>query len=215
MANVLISFDKYYTRLEYNIFLENLTASKVPFKEYVSIKPPYYFYFSIDEAYIPVFLKHDIAPKGTDKYMLERIKAFQQNEIYTLTRKQSDTPNSFEKYVSPIIFRNLKDNDYGCLFRYKNREQLVKITRDLGIKVWDLGKQREWNVAFSYNKFIRNYVPLDWILLEKKKPSDFSKPGEFEYEFNYKRLIKTKLTNKFLNYPYYEDGKYFPLKKTK
>lgn len=212
--NKYITFDNYYTVTDYNNFLSNLDYNKVIYKEYVSIKAPYNFYIELDEKYLPVFLKYKEAPKGIEKYLLEKVQGFYPNEQFLLKRKVSDSPTQIEKFVSPMIFQDINNNQYACVFRYKNKEELIRITRELGIQVWILGKQREWNLAFSYNKFIKNYVPLDWILVEKTKTSDFIEPGSFEYELNYKKLVKTKLTNKFLHYPYYDSGKYFPLKKT-
>lgn len=209
-----ITFDDNYNITQYNDFITNLKNNKIPFKEYVSVKPPHNFYIGVDEKYLPVFLKYIEAPKSIDRWLVEKVTAFLPSEELFLKRKLSDSPVMFEKFISPKIFQDIQFNDYACIFRYKNKEELIKMTRELGIQVWILGKQREWNLAFSYNKFIKNYINLNWILLEKTKPSEYAVPGMFEAELNYKKLVKTKLTNKYINYPYYDNGKYFPLKLT-
>lgn len=209
-----ITFDNYYTITDYNNFITNLKNNKINFKEFISTKSPYNFYIQIDDKYLPVFLKYNIVPDNTIRYLLEKVQGFYPNEKFYLTRKLSDSPLLFEKYISPKIFQDIKDNEYACVFRYKNKEELYRITRELGIKIWDLGRQREWNLAFTYNKFIHNYIHLNYIILEKTKSGQFSKPGEFELELNYKKLVKVKLDNKFINYPYYDNGIYYALKKT-
>jgi hypothetical protein len=210
-----VTFDDYYKPSEYNSFLNNLDYNNIEYEQYVCIRPPYHFYIYIDDKYLPVFLRYKIAESSIEKYMLNKIKAFYPNEKYMLTRKDSDSPSgSYEKYISPTIFKNIKNNDYACVFRYKNKEELIRISRELGVAIWDLGKQREWNLAFSYSKFIKSYIPLNWILLEKISSSQFSIPGEFEFELNYKKLNKVKLDNKYLDYPVYINGVYFPLKRT-
>ncbi len=213
MANILISFDESYDQVQYNSFIANLKTNKVEFKEFVSTRAPYYFYVEVDSKYTPVFLKYKVAPKGIYRYLLERVKPLQNNEQMLLTRRLSDSAINFEKFVSPNIFIDLKSADYAVVFRYRNKDQLIEMTKDLGIKVFVLGKHREWNLAFSFNKFIRSYVYNDWVLLEKNSPTLFKNPGEFEEELNYKHLIKVKLTNKTIDYPYYENGKYYPLKR--
>jgi hypothetical protein len=146
--------------------------------------------------------------------MLEKVIAYFPNEKFLLKRKISDSPTQFERFISPKIFVDVKTADYAAIFRYKNKEQLITMSRDLGIPIYILGKQREWNLAFSFSKMIKNYVYNDWVLIEKTKKSEYTKPGEFEQEFNYKKLVKVRLTNKYFNYPYYDNGKYFPLKLT-
>jgi hypothetical protein len=209
-----ITFDPYYTHTEYNNFLQNIKDSGIPYKEYVLIKPPYYFYFSIDEKYIPIFLKYKELTKGNERYLLERVKTLYPSEDFYLLRKESDSTLNFEKFISPNIFKQIATEQYACVFRYRNKEQLMSISRELGIQVWVLGRQRDWNLAFSFNKFIKNYIPLDWVLVEKTKPSQFEKPGDFEAYLNYFVLHKVKLTNKVINYPYFDSGVYYPMKTT-
>lgn len=209
-----ITFDSYYTHTQYNDFLLNLRANKIIFEEFVCIKPPYQFYIYIEEKYLPVFLKYNIATSSLERYMLNKIRAYYPNEEYTLLRRQTDNPASFEKFVSPIIFRELRTANYACVFRYKNKEELIKISKGLGVKVWDLGRHREWNLGFTFSKMIKNYVNLSWIVLEKTDKSQYSKPGEFEATLNFNKLNKTKLANKYEDYPYYDDGIYYGLKIT-
>ena len=208
-----ITFDSYYTHTQYNDFIDNLKHNNIIFKEYVCIKSPYQFYIGIDEKYLPVFLKYKIASSTTIQYLLEKIVPFQSSDIYTLTRKTNDNAMSYEKFISPTIFKNIKLHDYACVFRYRNVEELMKITKELGITIWVLGKQRVWNLAFTYSKYIKNYIPLNYLLVEKNRSGDYDTPGYFEHQLNYKKLITTKLTNKYIDYPCYDNGKYLPLKK--
>lgn len=213
MSNgVCISFDAYYSRNEYNKFLENIKTNNVEFIEYVLLRPPYHFYFKISEKHLPVFLKYDILPKNMERFLLEKLKPVMPSDEIYLRRKPGDSALKFEKFVSPRIFRKLVTQQYGILFRYSNRSQLLEISRDTGATIWMLGKHREWNLAFSFSKYIKGYIPLDWVFVEKKKLTQFNKPGEFEYYLNWKKLVTTKLSNKTIDYPYIKDGQYHPLK---
>lgn len=214
MAKIYITFDGIYNVQRYNEFVQNIKSYKVLYKEFISIRPPYKWHIQIEERYAPVFLKYQVLTKADEKWLLETMKPLYPNEAYILTRKVSDLPQDFQNFVSPNIFKDIPSADYALVFKYKNKEELLKISKEWGIKIYVLGKHREWNLAFTFNKYIRNFIFLDQIILEKKKPSDFQKQGEFEQTLNFKKLVKVKFTNKTIDYPFYEDGIWHPLKKT-
>lgn len=213
MAKVYITFDGIYSIKNYNDFVNTAKAKKIELKEFINIRPPYRWYIQIEEKYLPVFLNYAVLPKADEKWLLEKMIPLNPMEEYILTRKVSDLPQDFQNFVSPNIFKDIPSADYCVMFKYKNKDELIKISKEIGIKIYVLGMHRGWNLAFTFNKYIRNYIYLDQIILEKKKPSDYQKAGEFEYTLNFKKLVKVKLTNKTLDYPYYEDGTWYPLKK--
>lgn len=208
---IYITFDGLYNINSYNQFIESAIKNKLEFKEYISIKAPYRWYIEIDQKYAPMFLQYSLLPKGDEKWLLEKINGLNPNEQWLLKRKVSSLPQNFEEFVSPYIFRQIPYEPYCVAFKYKNKDELVRYSKELGLKIYVLGKQREWNLAFCFNKYIRNYIFKDQILLEKTDPKQFLKAGEFEYTLNFKKLVKIKLSNKTLEYPYYEDGVYHPL----
>lgn len=210
---VYITFDPYYDIIHYNEFIATAKLNKIEFKEFINVKAPYRWYIQIEEKYTPAFLRYNVLPKADDRWLLEKVIPLNPQEEYQVKRKVSSIPQNFQEFTSPYIFRQIIDEPYCVCFKYKNKEELMQISKEWGIKIYILGKHREWNLAFTFNKYIRNFIYMDQILLEKKKPLDFSKAGEFEIALNFKKLVKVKFTNKTLEYPYYEDGIYYPLKK--
>jgi hypothetical protein len=208
-----ITFDPYYNVTMYNSFVATAKKKGIPIKEYIEVRTPYNWYIQIEEKYLPVFLDYKVASKETENYLLEKLIPLFSNEAYTLTRKLSTLPQSFETFVSPDIFQKIPTASYAVCFRYKNKETLMRYSKELGLKIYLLGRHRDWNLAFCFNKYIRNYVFTSDVLLEKNKASEFQKPCDFERMLNYKKLVKAKLNNKTMEYPYIDDGVYYPLKK--
>jgi hypothetical protein len=197
----------------YNSFVDVAKSNNINIKEYIEVRPPYRWFVEVAESHLPVFLKYEIATKEMQKFLLEKLVPIYPNEEYNLKRKKSTPPQSFEDFVSPTIFKRIPSEPYALCFRYKNKEQLMRYSKELGIKIWLLGRHREWFLAFTFNKFIRNYIYTSDVILEKNNIKEFSKPCEFEVDLNFKKLIKVKLNNKVIDYPYIEDGVYHPLKK--
>ncbi|MDD2505498.1 MAG: hypothetical protein PHF21_04450 [Bacilli bacterium] len=212
---MFITFDPYYSVKDYSDFIENSKKLGYKLEEYISLKTPYNWYIKVNKDQLPIFLKYDIASDSTQRFLVEKIKPLYPNEEYMLTRRSTDAKSEFERFVSPKIFQKIKSASYCCLFRYKNKDDLIKITKKLPTIIYDLGNYKTWNLALCFNKYIRNYIFSSWVLLEKKNESDFSKPGEFEYLLNYKILVDTKFNNKTIEYSYFKDGTYTPLKRIK
>jgi hypothetical protein len=208
-----ISFDSFYSIPEYNKFITTLLEKDIPFKQLISMRAPFKWYIQIASKYAPVFLNYSTLPKGTDKWLLETMMPINPAEAYILRRKPSNIPTDFETFTSPNIFKQLKTEPYCILFKYKNKEQLMHWSSEYGLKFYLLGRHREYNLAFSFQKHTRNFVYSNDILMEKTKMDQYSKPGEFEQELNYKKLIKVKLSSKTIDYPFIENGTYHPLKR--
>lgn len=210
-----ITFDPYYTVQEYSDFIKNAKEKGRPVEEYILLKPPYNWYVKINKSDAPIFLKYSEASSSIEPYLVEKIKPLYANEEYLLTRRSTDAKNEFERFVSPKIFQHVKRASYCCLFRYTSKDYLAKATKEMPLKIYDLGQYKNWNLALCFNKYIRNYVYNSYVFIEKKSESDFSKPGEFEYFLNYKVLVDVKFNNKTIDYPYWKDGTYTQLKRIK
>lgn len=208
---MLITFDPYYTITSYNNFLQAAKDNKLQFTEYISTITPYYWYIDVPEKYLPVFVKYKKCSKAEERWLVAKLVPLFANEEFNLKRRETDKLANFEKFTTPKVFRTLRHKDYACVFRYKREQDLLEISRESGIKIWTVGEAKGWKLALCFSKYIKNYIPLDFIILEKKSKEEFSKPGEFEVELNYKKFVNDKLKNKYVEYPYYEDGKYYPL----
>lgn len=210
-----ITFDPFYSVDQYNDFIKNAKKNDMKVEEYISIKPPHYWYVKVNKSQLPFFLRYKEATADTTRWLVEKLKPLYPNEEIILKRRPTDSLTDYEKFVSPKIFKKVRTASYACLFRYKNNEELMKITKEMPFKIYVLGKYRTWNLALCFNKYIRNYVFSSWVLIEKTKDNQFSKPGEFEQHLNYKILVSEKFDNKTIEYPFFKDGVLHPLKRLK
>ena len=210
---MFITFDPYYDINQYNHFIKVAKSKGLEIKEYISLKAPHHWYIKVNQAHFPAFLDFKLASDAMSKYLVEKLTPLYPNEAMLLTRRPTDSLVNFEKFVSPKVFQRVKNASYVCLFRYKNRQELLNITKELPTKIYDLGYHKTWNLAICFNKYIRNHVFSSHILIEKTNETQFGTPGEFELHLNYKILVNTKFNNKTIEYPYAENGNYFTLKR--
>lgn len=209
---MILTFDPYYNIKESNEFIKNLKENKINFNTYILSKSPYYWFYEVADKYKPVFLKFNEANSTDLRFMLPKLKELTPSDENYL-RRIPKTPSDFERYVSPNIFKKAKDAEYFCIFRYKSISEINKITETLGIKIYILPKKvREWNIAFTFNKMIRNFVFGHYILFEKTKKTQFNKVGEIELYLNNKVFVTDKMKFKTRDLPFSEDGTYYPLK---
>lgn len=207
-----ITFDDFYSIKEYNSFIEN-AKKRTEIQEYISLKPPHHWYIKIKKEHLPLFLRFKIASDSTERFLVQKIKPLYPSEEMQLIRRESTSLKDFERFVSPKIFQKVKHSSYAVLFRYKNKQELIKITKESPVKIYDLGQVGKWNLAMCFNKYIRNYIFSSWILIEKTKESEFVNPGDFEQYLNYKILVTSKFDNKTFEYPFVKDGVYTTLKR--
>ena len=207
------TFDENYDIAETNKFIENLKTNKIPYRTYISIKPPHNWYYEVDEKYKPVWLKYEEIQKSMIKYLLQTITPIDITDEKYLRRTPSTPKNDYEKFISPNIFKKAKDKEYCIIFRYKDLKEVQNISKELGIKIHLIGKMRGYNIALCFNKFVKNFVFQRNILVEKNKKSEYNKVGELEYELSSVMRFE-KLTKKTRKYPYVDGGSYYPLNKT-
>lgn len=212
----IITFDGYYTPTEQRKFIEQYKNVRGPKqlqnKEYVCTRAPYRHFFEVNEPDLPVFLKYDIASSLEERYNVRKLIPLFPSEEYRMIRRDGDAPQEISKFIEPDAFKELRESDYAVLFRYSSQEQMLAASKELKTIVYDLGKQRgNWWIGMCFDKGIHNYVTIDNILMEKRSKSEYSKSGEFEADFNYRIMVSYKLINKVMKYPYWKNGRYYPL----
>lgn len=207
------SFDDFYDIQEVNKFIDNLKTNKIPYRTYISIKPPHNWFYEVSDKYKPVWLKYDEIQKSMIKFLMQTIIPIDPSDEKYLRRTPSTPKSDFEKFISPNIFKKAKDKDYVIIFRYKDLKEIQNISKELGIKIFMIGKMRGYNLAMCFNKYVKNYVFQRNIIIEKTKKSEYSKAGELEYALS-EEMRFAKLVKKTRKYPYVEDGSYHPLNKT-
>jgi len=218
-----ITFDPYYNVNEYNNFITAAKNNKVPFEEFVRIKPPHNRYLMINPKDLPKFVNYDIATKPDKTWLVSVVKPVQNNEAYYLKRRPGQDISYFN-YILPEPLKNMHEENYVCVFRGYDQTEISQYSQRLGkgTKIFRWGKTdiKGYNVFVCFNRYIKGLVSSTRVLLEYDNMGINTKnkvpahPGYIEQELNYKILVQEKLINKTFLLEYYEDGKRFPLTKT-
>lgn len=204
-----ITFDEYYSASEYKKFIQAAKNNGIEYEEFISTKAPYNWYLKVDEFDVPNFLNYDEATKQERRKMLKVLEPVFANEKYLLQRRENDNPKDFSRFVTFKAFDNVIGKP-ATIVKNINKQELIRISKELGTTIWVLGKERGWNLFLSENPFIKNYVGQDSVILDKKK-SDLNKPGELELALN-KILNIEHFSSKRTQQSHFKNGKFFPVK---
>lgn len=200
-----ITVDPYYDNQFYNECKEALKNNGVKFQQFINIKPPYDWYFKLDEK--PVMVNFDEATDSEVRWMVGTVMPLRANEEYLLLRRDNDNgAKALLKFVENEPLKQARTSDYAVFFHAKNREELESITKDYPGRIWYLGKyySGKYRVCLATHKVVKNFIDKDRILLEKTD----NEPGRFEADFNWKILRGNDMLLKFAETPYFEDGKF-------
>jgi hypothetical protein len=206
-----ITIDPYYNTQFYNECKEALRNNGVDFKEFINVKPPYDWYFSLDQK--PVLVNYDEATSSEERWMVNTVQPLRDNEAYLLLRRDNDNgPKALLKFVENEPLKAARQSDYAVFFTIRNREEGERLTKDYPGKVWYMGKyyNNRFRVCLATNRTIKGLLNDNQILLERNK--ELSEPGRFEAELNFKVFRGNDMLIKFTETPFFEDGKYKPVK---
>lgn len=202
-----ITIDPYYDTRFYNECKEALKNNGVEFKEFISIKPPYDWYFQIDKT--PVLVNFDQATDSESRWLINAVQPLRPNEEYLLLRRDNDKgAQALLKFVENEALRSARKSEYAVFFTIKNREEGERITKDYPGKVWYLGKyyNNKYKICLATHPVVRNFLSDNQVLLEKTK--ELSEPGRFEAELNYRIFRQNDMLVKFTETPFFEDGRF-------
>jgi len=208
---MLVTVDPYYNTQFYNECKEALKNNGVDFKEYINIKSPYNWYFEIDKA--PVMVNYDKATDSESRWMVNTVKPLRENEAYLLLRRENDSgAKALLKFVENEPLKRARQSQYAVFFTVKNKEELITLTKDYPGRVWYMGKyySNKFRVCLALHPTVENFLNPDQILL--KNTGQFSEPGRFESELNWKVFRGNDRLIKFTETPYFEDGKFKKVK---
>lgn len=204
----MITIDSFYSIEQYNESLNALKNNNIDYKEYIHSKSPFNWYLELPSD--PIMVNFETLPDSQNKLLLGIIKPARANEEYLLQRRNNDTgKKSIEKFVINQPLREAKDSDYSCFFKITNKEQLLRISKESGIKIYYFGKyyNNKFKIGLCNNKYITNFINKEDILIEKEESVI-----QMELDLNF-RIFKLKdRLQKYTETPYFEDGKYFPVK---
>lgn len=200
----MITIDEYYDVNFYKQCIEALKNNGTEFKEFISIKSPFKWYLELPSD--PIMLNYDKLPKQNERFLINKVIPTTPNSEYLLTRRDDTGTSSLIRYTENEPFKECRLNNSGVFFHVKNKEELVRISKEFPGKLWFLGKyySNKFNVCLTYNNMIKNYIMKENILLENTE----KEPGRFEADFNYFVLKLKDMIIKYDETPYAFKGSY-------
>lgn len=201
------TIDPYYNTQFYNECKEALKNNEVDFKSFIYTKPPYDWYFQLDQK--PLMVNYDTLSEKDSRFLVSTVQPLRPNEEYLLIRRDNDKgAQALLKFIENKPMKEARESDYAVFFTVKNREELQQITKEYPGIVWYFGKyyRNKYRVCLATNKIIKNFLNPEQILLEKTE--ELSEPGRFEAELNYRVFRGNDMLVKFTETPYFEDGIY-------
>lgn len=208
---MFITFDNYYTEEEYNHFIQAAKNNNIAFTEFISIRPPYYWYLEVETA--PQFVNYEVATKADEKWLVSKIKALNPSEEYLLQRR-TGSKTAIEKYISNTQFKRMRTDPYFLIFKNGGRGVPLQMSKEIpDEEIYVIGKVKGQYYHLTFNQYFKSFINENDVVLEKTSMNDFTLPGEVEQTLNYKKFVINKLKNKTLDLPYFKNGVYYPLKR--
>lgn len=206
---MFITIDPYYPIQFYNECKQALKNNKVNFKEYISTKSPYYFYFEVSQ--LPTFINYDLANPSYTKWLVNTVKPLIPNDEYIYLRRESFTEiKGIKQYaLNEPLLSGTKTNQ-GIFFT-GTKEQVLNISKQYPRKIWFMGRYfgRQYKVFFADNLIIKNFLLPDQILVQGNK---FQMITDLEVELNYKIFHEKDRLEKISETPYISNNNYYSVK---
>lgn len=205
---MFITIDPYYNIQFYNECKEALKNNNVKFKEYISTKPPYQFYFEVDRT--PMFINYDLANQSYTKWLVNTIKALKPVDEYLYQRRDTFSElKGLRQYGLNTPLLESEKTGEGVFFS-GNKDQILQISKQYPRKIWFMGKyfSRKYRVFFTDSLMVKNYITSDQILVQS---NTFKSPTELEVELNYKIFREKDRLEKISETPFILNGTYYPV----
>lgn len=205
---MFVTIDPYYSLEFYRECKEALRNNGIPFTEHVSIKPPFYWYFKLDDKYRPVMVNYDICDKIDERWLVNAVQPLFANESVLLTRRDNDKgQSSVLKFIENQPMKEARLSDYACFFHMTSRSEVEEYSKHLPGKIWYFGKyyNNRYRLCLCTNKYIEDFVEEGNILLRRNQ-AEFKEVGKFECELNYNIFHRKDFLIKYTEHPYIENG---------
>lgn len=211
-----ITFDEYYGVNEYNSFINAAKNNKINYTEWINIRNPYNWYLEINDNDLPKFLDYDIATPQDERWMVKTILPRFPDEEYRLLRRSTDAPAVIEKFLVNDVFQEVKEKGHISFFRYRNNDELFKISSNIELKDSKIYKvdnvKSNWKVAICTNPFVESFIMKEYLLYSESNKNITKNPVELEAYLNYYIIKSDKMKNKYFQTSYVMNGKYYPFK---
>lgn len=225
----LYTIDPYTNVVQYNESLQALRNNEVDFRQFIELRAPYQWYLEL--PYAPLLVNYDKMDTKKIRYVVQKVRPVKPADEFQLLRREHNGINTL--YIENQPLEEARKAKYAVFFQAASFDKMKEISKNLpGQKIYYFGKHlgSRFKIGLSTNKMILNFLQPDSILIEKdskaggfkkiggsegtqgNQGNDYSKPGFFEADLNY-RIFKNKdFLNKFTETPYFLDGKYYPVK---
>lgn len=205
---MLITIDPFYDVEFYNQCKDALKNNGVAFKEFISTKAPYYFYFEVEQA--PTFINYEVAPDAYTKHLISLVTPLRPNDEYILLRREAFTnKKAVDHYgVNDAMGTSLVSGQ-GVFFT-AHKEEILRISKEFPRKLYFMGRyyDRRYKIFFSDSLLIKNFLLPKQILVQSKQVTD---PTDLEKELNYKVFLEKDRLEKLSSTPYVLGGSYYPV----
>jgi hypothetical protein len=204
---MFVTIDPYYNVQFYNECKEALNNNGVSYKEYISTKAPFYFYFEVNSS--PAFINYDQAPDAYSKWLVTLTKGLTPNAKNLLLRRDSFSElKGINQYaINDALLSGAKSSE-GIFFT-STRDEILRISKKYPRKIFYMGKyfDKKYRIFFTDNLIIMNFLKAEQILVKSKT---FKNITELEVELNFNifhekdRLMKLSETPYILNGSFYQ-----------
>jgi len=203
---MFVTIDPYNSISRFNEIKEALKNNNVDYDLFISIKPPFNWYFELKTA--PIMVNYDEITHAQTRFLVNTVKPATSSDAYLLIRRNDGTGKSgFLKYTENEPLKEARTSKYGIFFTVGGRDELLALSKEYPGKLWFLGKyyKNRFKLCLCTHPGIKLLLHPDRILLEQTNNTE---AGAFEAEFNFKILRGTDYIKKFAETPYAQTGRY-------
>ena len=201
---IYISFDKFYSNKEYNKFVLGAFNNGIKFTEFISIRPPYYWWVRIKESDLPNFL--DYEKTHDTRYLCSKIIPRYSSEEFNLSRKDNTPKQEFKSFIENDVLKIARKQDFICVFFFQGL-RIKDYSEKINSKVWVLGLKGDYRIGICFDSNILKYIDKSNIILIEDS-GDYRQVGELEARINYVWKPDLKLTHKTMESSYFLKGEY-------
>lgn len=201
--STLITIDPFYDISAYNESLQALDNNGVPYTEWIALKTGYEFYIGLQQK--PIMINYEVIDKNTWERTVSKVQPLTTNDEVLLYRR-NNVISEVRKFVNNDVFEKALKSEFTIVFDYKNREQLLQLSKSYGL-IYPLGKYLRGakRLAVCFDKAIKNVLIPSDIELEIGMHTF----GELELRINKEVLRRQDKIIKYSKTPAYKDGKFY------
>ena len=203
---MFISIDDYYDIDFYNDALMALEENGVQYSEHILFQNSSIPKYCLNLPSAPLMVHYNSLLPEEEKYLVSKVIPIDANSSVELYRKHGD----FGKGIRKEIYLNdafLSIENYAALVNISSKEEALKLSKDIPLKIWYLGKYfNKYKVCLITSDYFIPALKESQILLEKTEKMSIVR---FEQEFNFNVLHRKDRLIKYSKTPYFEGGVFY------